>query len=58
MQAVKTEDLYNVVSLGNLQAAGQTAVLARNQAKADGEGYWTYLDHYENGELKRLTTFG
>lgn len=55
MEAVKAEDLYQVVSLGNLQANGQRAVLARNQAKADGEGYWNWLDVFENGELKRLT---
>ena len=58
MEAVKAEDLYQVVSLGNLQASGQRAVLARNQAKADGEGYWNWLDVFENGELKRLTTLG
>lgn len=58
MEAVKAEDLYQVVSLGNLQANGQRAVLARNQAKADGEGYWNWLDVFENGELKRLTTLG
>lgn len=58
MEAVKAEDLYQVVSLGNLQASGQRAVLARNQAKADGEGYWNWLDVFENGQLKRLTTFG
>lgn len=58
MEAVKAEDLYQVVSLGNLQAKGKRAVLARNQAKADGEGYWNWLDVFENGELKRLTTLG
>lgn len=58
MEAVKAEDLYQVVSLGNLQASGQRAVLARNQAKADGEGYWNWLDVFENGQLKRLTTLG
>lgn len=58
MEAVKAEDLYQVVSLGNLQASGQRAVLARNQAKVDGEGYWNWLDVFENGELKRLTTLG
>jgi len=58
MEAVKAEDLYQVVSLGNLQANGQRAVLARNKAKADGEGYWNWLDVFENGELKRLTTLG
>lgn len=58
MEAVKAEDLYQVVSLGNLQANGQRAVLARNQAKADGEGYWNWLDVFENGQLKRLTTLG
>lgn len=58
MKAVKAEDLYQVVSLGNLQASGQRAVLARNQAKADGEGYWNWLDVFENGQLKRLTTLG
>ena len=58
MEAVKAEDLYQVVSLGNLQASGQRAVLARNQAKVDGEGYWNWLDVFENGQLKRLTTLG
>lgn len=58
MKAVKAEDLYQVVSLGNLQASGQRAVLARNQAKVDGEGYWNWLDVFENGQLKRLTTLG
>ncbi|WP_300617291.1 S9 family peptidase [uncultured Lactobacillus sp.] len=58
MEAVKVEDLYQVVSLGNLQASGQRAVLARNQAKVDGEGYWNWLDVFENGQLKRLTTLG
>lgn len=58
MEAVKAEDLYQVVSLGNLQVNGQRAVLARNQAKADGEGYWNWLDVFENGQLKRLTTLG
>ncbi|MGM9905640.1 alpha/beta hydrolase family protein, partial [Lactobacillus sp.] len=58
MEAVKAEDLYQVVSLGNLQAKGKRAILARNQAKADGEGYWNWLDVFENGELKRLTTLG
>lgn len=58
MEAVKAEGLYQVVSLGNLQTNGQRAVLARNQAKADGEGYWNWLDVFENGELKRLTTLG
>lgn len=58
MEAVKAEDLYQVVSLGNLQASSQRAVLARNQAKVDGEGYWNWLDVFENGQLKRLTTLG
>lgn len=58
MEAVKAEDLYQVISLGNLQASGQRAVLARNQAKVDGEGYWNWLDVFENGQLKRLTTLG
>ena len=58
METVKAEDLYQVVSLGNLQASGQRAVLARNQAKVDGEGYWNWLDVFENGQLKRLTTLG
>lgn len=33
-------------------------MLARNQAKVDGEGYWNWLDVFENGQLKRLTTLG
>ena len=58
MQAVKAEDLYNIVSLGNLRVSGKTAVFARNQAKADGSGYCNYLDLYHDGTLKRLTTLG
>jgi dipeptidyl aminopeptidase/acylaminoacyl peptidase len=58
MQAIKAEDLYNIVSLGNLKVSGKTAVFARNQAKADGSGYWNYLDLYQDGTLKRLTTLG
>ena len=47
MEAVKAEDLYQVVSLGNLQASGNEQYWLENQAKADGEGYWNWLDVFE-----------
>ena len=58
MQAFKPEDLYNIVSLGNLRVSGKTAVFARIQSNSYGSGYWNYLDLYQDGTLKRLTTLG